>query len=409
VKVLLVNDYAEPFGGAEALTFGLRDGLRRRGHDARVFASSAGVDGALEADYRCTGTTSSVRTLLQSANPFAARELRRVLRAFQPDVVHVRMFLTQLSPLILPLLRDVPSIYHVVWYRPICPIGTKLLPDGSICRVPPGAVCYRAGCLPLRDWGPLMMQMRLWRRWRDVFDVVVANSDAVRGRLLAEGIEPVEVIPNGVPVRPGRGPLADPPTVVYAGRLVPEKGVDVLVRAFAGALEEVPEARLTIAGDGPAAGALRGLVRTLGMGDCVEMTGRLPRRELERRFEGAWVQAVPSRWEEPFGIVAAEAMMRGTAVVASATGGLLEIVEESCGLLVPPVDVAALTSALVRVLSVRELAESFGAAGRRIALERFGLPRFVEAILSLYRELLAGRYPQSDGPPSPAGAPAVFQ
>jgi glycosyltransferase involved in cell wall biosynthesis len=238
--------------------------------------------------------------------------------------------------------------------------------------------------------------MKLWRRWRGVFDVIVANSDALRERLAVEGIEPVKVIPNGVPVRAARGPLDNPPTVLYAGRLVPEKGVDVLVRAFAGVLRDVPEARLAIVGGGPAAAPLRRLVSELGMDDRVEMTGPLPHDVLERRFEGSWVQAVPSRWEEPFGIVAAEAMMRGTAVVASATGGLNEVVGDGCGLLVPPGDVDALTSALVRVLAARELAESLGSAGRRRALERFSLPQFVEANLSLYRDLLAGRYPKGE-------------
>ena len=61
---------------------------------------------------------------------------------------------------------------------------------------------------------------------------------------------------------------------------------------------------------------------------------------MEARFESAWVQIVPSIWEEPFGLAAAEAMMRGTAVIASRTGGLAEIVQDDlCGFLVPPGDV----------------------------------------------------------------------
>lgn len=390
MKILLLHDYAEPFGGAEEVTLRLRDGLRERGHDARLLASSAGLTGPSEADYGCKGTTSRLRTVLQTANPSAARAVRRALSEFRPDVVHVRMFLTQLSPLILPPLRDVPSIYHAVWYRAICPLGTKLRPDGSVCRQPPGSICHRAGCLPLRDWAPLMVQMGLWRRWREVFDVVVANSQALAGRLEEEGIEPVQVIPNGVPIRPARTQLARSPTILYAGRLVPEKGVDVLMRAFARVVHDVPDARLAVVGGGEA-GSLRRLALELGVLDSVELTGRLQREEMERRFEGAWVQAVPSRWEEPFGNVAVEAMMRGTAVVASASGGLTEIVDERSGMLVPPGDAGLLANALVRILSAPKLAESLGAAGRAIALERFSEQRFVEANLSMYRALIAGR------------------
>ena len=108
MKVLLVNDYSASVGGAEILMHDLRTALRERGHDARSFCSNAhpGTQ-QTEADYECLGTTSSFRNYFQTANPSAYLQLRRVLAEFRPDVVHVKMFLTQLSPLILPLLRDV--------------------------------------------------------------------------------------------------------------------------------------------------------------------------------------------------------------------------------------------------------------------------------------------------------------
>jgi len=116
MKILLINDYGTATGGAELMLLGLREGLRRQGHDARLFASSARPGpGPSSADYECVGRTTRFRTLLQTANPWAYRRLRRVLAEFRPDVVHAHIFLTQLSPLILPLLRDVPSIYHAVW------------------------------------------------------------------------------------------------------------------------------------------------------------------------------------------------------------------------------------------------------------------------------------------------------
>ena len=186
MKILLVNDYGTLAGGAEVQILLLRNELRKRGHDARLFTSSARpTTGESQADYECLGTISRFRTLLQTANPWAYLRLRQVLAGFQPDVVHVKMFLTQLSPLILPLLRDTPSLYHVAWYRPICPLGTKMLTDGTTCHVSAGVACYQNGCLPLRDWFPLMLQMKLWRRWREAFNLIVANSEAVKNRLVA--------------------------------------------------------------------------------------------------------------------------------------------------------------------------------------------------------------------------------
>ncbi|MEY2487244.1 MAG: hypothetical protein QOH39_2892 [Verrucomicrobiota bacterium] len=389
MKVLLINDYSIRQGGAEILILNLRDGLRRLGHDARLFTSSAGENNETStADYTCLGTTSSLRTLLQSANPWAHLRLRRVLTEFQPDVVHVKMFLTQLSPLILPLLRKIPALYHVVWYRPICPLGTKMLPDGSSCYSPPGLVCYRSGCLPLRDWVPLMFQMKLWRRWRGVFDLIVANSAPVKRRLLAEGIAPVEVVGNGVSPHHARTSFSQIPTVAFAGRLVPEKGVDVLVRAFAAVRRQLSAAKLIICGEGPERPAIEQLVSDLGLTDAVSMPGHRPNDEVARIFEIAWVVAVPSIWEEPFGQVAIEAMMIGVAVVASAGGGLTEIVRDGqTGFLVPPHNPDALAAALLRILGDAALAEKLGRAGNEVALAEFNQDRFVDHFVELYRSI----------------------
>ncbi len=390
MKVLIVHDYAGPQGGAEVMTLALRDGLRRRGHDARVFASRAGTTAEpREADFGCFGTTSRWRTLLQTANPAAMRALARALSDFRPAVVHVRMFLTQLSPLILPLLRRVPSLYHAVWYRAVCPLGTKLLPDGSVCRSPWGRVCLAGGCLPARDWVPLMGQMQLWRRWRSVFDTVVANSESVRARLLEDGFTGVELIPNGVPPRPPR-PELGPPLVAFAGRLVREKGPQVLLEAFARLTEELPEARLVLAGEGPLRGTLERRVGELGLAGRIELVGRLPRREMERRFDAAWVQAAPALWEEPFGNAVSEAMMRGTAVVATDLGEPAELVREGVtGFRVPPGDPGRLAGALRVLLSDRDLAERMGSAGREHALAELSEERWLDRFEEVYGRLTA--------------------
>ena len=376
-----------------------REDLRGRGHDARLFASSAGsVDSECRADYLCFGTHSRLQMLLQPANPSAFRQLRRALADFQPDVVHVRTFLWQLSPLILPLLRDVPSLYHVVSYKPICPLGTKMLPDGRSCEAPAGAVCFHERCLPARTWLPMMIQQKLWRRWRNVFDLVVATSEAVRQRLRKEGIDVAAVISEAIPTRPIRPPLSSPPTVAYAGRLVREKGVDLLLRAFTIVLRQIPDANLLIAGEGPERERLRGLISELNLASSVRLLGHLSQAEMERHFSTAWAQAVPSRWEEPFGLVAAEAMMRGTAVVGSAVGALTEIIQDDrTGFLVSPGDSAALARPITRLLNDRELAETMGRNGRETALARFDKDTHIQKFITLYEELRQHR---------PTGRPA---
>jgi glycosyltransferase involved in cell wall biosynthesis len=98
---------------------------------------------------------------------------------------------------------------------------------------------------------------------------------------------------------------------------------------------------------------------------------------------------VPSRWPEPFGLTATEAMMRGTAVVASDIGGLADIVEDGVtGMRVPAGDEAALGSALVQILSDRMYAERLGAAARARARDAFTLDRCLASFERLYDSLL---------------------
>ncbi len=391
MKILIVSDYGTRSGGAEILTLVLRAALRRRGYDVRLLTSRAQpLPLPVEADYLCFGTTSRMRGVVQSLNPFAARALRRVLAAFDPDIVHVRMFLTQLSPLVLPELRGRPSLLHVETVRTICPTGSKLLPSGETCSVRYGWVCR--GCLTAQDWPLLMMQMALWRRWRGAFDRIVANSRWTRRRLEADGVPVDEVVWNGVPVVPPRAAPAPVPTLAFAGRLAPEKGLDLLLHAFRRVRERLPEARLVIAGDGPERDAVARQVSALALDGHVESLGHRPREELDAQLGSAWVQAVPSIWEEPFGLVAAEAMMRGVAVVASDAGGLAEIVEDGrTGRLVRRGDPDALAEALLEILSDRGLAERMGQAGRVRALAHFDEARYVDRFVEIYAELLARR------------------
>lgn len=322
VKILLVHDYGVLAGGAERVTVEIRDGMRARGHDARLFASTAqSFPLPNQADYTCFGTNAWQRQFLQVSNPWAVIGLRRVLKQFQPDVVHVRMFLTQLSPAILPLLGRIPAFLHVGNHQTICPINTRTLPDESACTFLAGVACYRQGCISALGLARTMVQLRSWRRRRGVFRMIVANSHALAQTLRENDVPVSAIIWNGTRVVCQRPPLAEPPLVAYAGRLVPQKGVDVLLRAMPIVARRVPAARLLVAGEGPDRPRLESIMDALSLREHVIMAGHIARPQLDERLSAAWVQAVPSRYPEPFANVIAEAMMRGTALVTTATGG----------------------------------------------------------------------------------------
>ena len=192
-----------------------------------------------------------------------------------------------------------------------------------------------------------------------------------------------------------RDALPSTARVVVAGRLVPEKGIDILVRAFARLAPRHGQSNLVVIGDGPERANLQRLAHGLGVGERVTFTGKLSPEETLASFRSAWVVCVPSLWEEPFGMIAAEAQMHGVAVVASRCGGLAEIVADGeTGYLVPPGAPDPLVSRLDRLLSDRGHAHELGLRGHARAMALFDLHGFAGRMEEVYGEAIAARAPR---------------
>jgi glycosyltransferase involved in cell wall biosynthesis len=199
--------------------------------------------------------------------------------------------------------------------------------------------------------------------------VVVAPSTVLAGAARELGARAVAVIPSGVDVADEIGAEDEPPFVLYAGRLSPEKGVLELVEAANG----IP---LVIVGDGPLREHVPGARGFVAHDELLKLYGR------------AAVVAVPS-YREGFGVVCAEAMAHGRPVVASAVGGLLDLVSDGVtGIHVPPGDVPALRAALERLLADRELRRRLGEAGRERVRERFSWSAVTDSTLAAYADAL---------------------
>jgi glycosyltransferase involved in cell wall biosynthesis len=234
-----------------------------------------------------------------------------------------------------------------------------------------------------------MGQMALWRRWRNAFTRVVANSDATRNELEANGFDDVTVIPCGVPRTSRGGARAATPTVLFAGRLTRQKGVHVLLAAWPAVRLAIPDAQLVIAGDGPERAELERAAP-----DGVTFAGYLTPDALGRYADAAWVQVVPSIGFEPFGLIAAEAMMRELPVVATRAGGLAEVVADGItGMLVPPNDGVGLATALTELLRDPVKCERMGVLGRARAEELFHEELYADRFVALYESMLAGDRP----------------
>jgi len=208
---------------------------------------------------------------------------------------------------------------------------------------------------------------RLARRVLRGAKLVIAASNELAEAARALGAREVRVIPSGVDLPERVGEEAEPPEVLYAGRLSAEKGVLELVEAADGL-------NLVVAGDGPLRARVPGA------------QGFVPHDELQRLYARAAVVACPSR-REGFGVACLEAMAHGRPVVATSVGGLLDlVVDDETGIVVPPRDPAALRSALERLLADPDLRRRLGVAGRERARTHFSWETVTDATLAAYAE-----------------------
>lgn len=178
----------------------------------------------------------------------------------------------------------------------------------------------------------------------------------------------------------------DEQIIGFFGRLIEQKGVDVLLDAFASVHLSHPKARLLIVGDGKDRTALEVQAARLGLDEIVHFTGWV--NEAQRLMEACNVITVPSRWEG-FGLVTLEAMAYAKPLIVSNTSALPEIVVDNVtGLLIPPDDAPALAAAISRLLFDPALAIQMGQAGYQRLVTDFSVDQMVCATLDLYRELI---------------------
>jgi len=263
-------------------------------------------------------------------------------------------------------------------------------PAGFGCQL----VAYRERCMPRNPLVGLRVIARTHRlaALHRRMPVIVA-SEFMRQVFLLNGFSPerVHVLPYFVEIPPEPPPMPSTPAVLFAGRLVPVKGVDRLLHALA----RVPGmVRLLVAGDGPDRTRLSDLAQDLGLTNRVHFLGWLSPAQVRAVLDRVSVVAVPSLWPEPFGIIGIEAMAHARPVVAFDVGGVREwLRHEETGLAVPADDVGALAQALAALLDNSERARLMGMAGRRAAVERFGADRHVQAMLALFARTISEARP----------------
>ena len=351
-------------GGAQESYTGLMLRLDRSRYDVRALSLSAG-----SAVQRLRALGVPVDVLDATDDEVAVRELAGWLRHNEIDLVHAHMFRAE-----------------VIGTRAAIAAGTPVI----MATVHSSRVRSAADIALLASLTPRM-------------DRLIVPSASIEHKVRGEGREGARfaVIPNGVDLSRFASPVPacglrdevgipdDAPLIGVVARLEPEKGHRYLIEAMPMILAVAPDAWLAIVGEGSDSGALRAQAESLGraVSQRIVFTGR--RDDVSAVTADLTVAVLPSL-REAQGISILEAMARRRPVVASAVGGIPEVITDGVdGLLVPVADPAALATAVGSLLADPALRERIGDAGYRTVAQRFSIDAQVKRIEVVYDEELA--------------------
>ncbi len=391
MKVLIVHArYRQP-GGEDVVVDVQASVLAERGHEVVRFErhnDDLDVAGPLRQVTAAAATIWSRRS---------QRDLASTLTAERPDIVHVHNTFPILSPSIYAVANaaGIPVVQHLHNARLVC-TNPCLVRDGELCtdcvgrRVPwPGVVhrCYHGSATHSGVAAALQLTHHTLGTWARRVDAFLPVSAWLANILTGSGAIPAEkvrVCYSALDPDPGPRWLAaesrpDGGYGLFAGRLAEEKGVRTLVEAAA----LVPQLPIKIAGDGPERVLLERLITQRRL-DHVELLGRVERHELLELLRGARAALTPSLVDS-LPMVAVEAAAVGVPTIASACGGIPEVVLDGVtGHLVPPGDPTALAQRLAEAAAHPDTMRKMGFAARERFEQRFTASAFADRLLDAY-------------------------
>ncbi len=296
------------------------------------------------------------------------------------------------------LMKQKADIFHIhnrFWYYAGTLLAIKMKKKKLVLTLHNAKT---EGISPMTDRLGALYDFAWGQRIMEACDKIVAVSDYTRAVTVPARLQyKSATVYNGVnttlfsPKDPSeikkRLGISSEPVILFVGRLLEQKGVEYLIRAFGMLKKDVPDARLVIIGRGPLELHLRKVAGEVGVADSLRIINRVPEHELPLYYNMASVFMLPSLWE-PLGIVVLEAMACGIPVVSSDTGGPRELVTPDCGFLARPKDPADIYAKLKLLLQDEGLRKRMGTAARRRAVENFTWDIAAQKMEKIYESLM---------------------
>jgi glycosyltransferase involved in cell wall biosynthesis len=356
MRIALVNKYWYLKGGSEQVLFDTKELLEKHGHEVSCFGMQH-VENIVSNDFFVPhieyGKLRGVEKLTAGLNSIYNRRVRRAFGLFidhyQPEVIHVHNIYHQLSFSILDeaRARGIPVVMTLHDYKMMSPSYTMFHHGKNDMSMVGGKYyrCVRTNCT--ENWGEsvvvtLEAYFRKWKKYADTISHYIAPSEWMREVYLRAGMDDtkISVIPNPVSASPHEVRATDEGYVLYFGRFSKEKGVRILLDVA----EKTPNIKYRLVGEGPEQDELKKYCREKKISNVTFFpfqTGEV----LARTIRQARLSVLPSIWYENAPMSVLRSIMEGRVVVASAIGGIPELLPDS--LCVPAGDVDALREKIV--------------------------------------------------------------
>jgi len=387
MNVLHLNQAGSRVGGVEGYIAEVATALHANGHASHLVYFEPNDPGALIAD-----TTYAFLPEWPQAWVQAQQTLDAVLTRFRPDIAYLHAVY---HPGVVDwIAQRLPSVAYVHGPYLVCPGSAQYFRRRSeVCPHTAGLVCLLNAQIEDCCWGRNPVHhARLLRRvrafvsaYRHVKHVFVGSrfmADLLRrGGIAPEKLSLLPPVLNAEPLPP-LSPAPDSRTILFAGRLTPEKGLACLIQALS---RVTCDWQLLVGGDGLERQRCETLVEQLTIADRVHFAGWLSPAEMSVHLQACACVAVPSLWPEPFGRLGPEAFLHGRPVVAFAVGGVPDWLEDGVtGYLVDSGDVIGLARFLERLLNSSTLCHQMGQQARRKAIGDWSAQSHIDELLGAF-------------------------
>jgi len=231
-------------------------------------------------------------------------------------------------------------------------------------------------------------------------DNIIAVSPALKEKVIEMGIlqEKLWYIPNGVDTdefypAPIESPV--PKRILWVGRMSKEKGLPILIKAMKEILKEIPQAQLTLVGDGPERGVIDQMIEDYQLKDHIHLEGFQSHMEISRYFRNSHIFVLPSI-REGFPLVTLEALASGLPCIASNVGGVKAVIEDGInGYLVSPSDARELSLKVVKLMNNPDLMKEMGEKARERIVGQYSWDRIADRTIDLYQHAMVDRMRKS--------------